>query len=120
MKNKAVRTNGTMKSTPTARSDSTSRLLGMIRSPVGRALARARSADQADVLLPDRFEFTRAPLGSVPGRHLVDHHLLHRLRQHRAAMHEASERVHALEHLIRGAGRVLERCLEVGLHRLRL
>src|SRR5215216_2133759 len=117
MKNSAVSTNGTMKSTPTAWSDSTSRLPGIIIYP---RLAPAPLADQAYVLLADRFQLSRAPLGGIARRHLVDDDLLHRLGEHRAAVHEAGERIDALEHLVCRAGRVLQRSPEVGVYRLRL
>src|SRR5215204_4719664 len=99
MKKSAVRTNGTMNSTPTAWSESVKRRsLVAIPPPVG--VPSCGLADETHVLLADRIKLPGSPLGRLARGHLVNDHLLDRLRENGPAVHEAGQRVYALQHLV--------------------
>src|SRR4051794_35338787 len=104
--------NGAMNNTPTALSESSGnhrRADPATGSRTGASRPAPRSIDKLHVLLAHGVELAGSPLRGFPRRHLVDHHLLHGLRENRAAMHDAGERVDTLQELIRGARCMIER-----------
>src|SRR5438876_11163438 len=112
--------NGAMNNSPTALSESSGnhrRADPETGSRTGASRPAPLSINKLHILLAHGVELAGSPLRRFPRRYLVDHHLLHRLRENRAAMHDARERVDALQELVRGARCMLERGVEIGVNR---